>query len=239
MRASAWISRSRHSARFASPVSGSCSASWRICSSLRSRPIAVASTFAMPRRKFSWSSLSGCAGDDADLAEDLVAGADLEAQRGAARRRAPGGQRDRLADHERARQRERLAQLLDRLGRQVGDVRARQRALAQRRDGRDLRRLALHARERLAVGGHVAPDRQQQRAGLGLDDAPAHLADELGAVAAQAVRAGREAQRVVGREVELHVARVALAQALGPQRPAPAGRAARRGRSRTATRRGR
>ena len=65
--------------------------------------------------------------------------------------------------------------------------------------------------------GHVAPDRQQQRTGLGLDDPPAHLAHELRAVAAQAVGADREPQRMVGREVELHVARVALAQALGPE----------------------
>ena len=72
-------------------------------------------------------------------------------------------------------------------------------------------------RQRLAVRGHVAPDRQQQRAGLGLDDPPAHLAHELAAVAAQPVGADREPQRVVGREVELHVARVALAQALRPQ----------------------
>ena len=86
-----------------------------------------------------------------------------------------------------------------------------------RGDGRDLARLALHARQRVPMRGHVAPDRQQQRAGLGLDDPPAHLADELAAVAAQAVGADREAQRMVGREVQLHVARVALAQPLGPQ----------------------
>ena len=58
VRASAWISRSRHSARLANPVRGSCSASQRICSSPRRRPSATASTFATPRRKFSWSALT-------------------------------------------------------------------------------------------------------------------------------------------------------------------------------------
>ena len=47
---------------------------------------------------------------------------------------------------------------------------------------------------------------------------PAHLADELRAVSAQAPSHGRETQRMLGGEVQLHVADVAGANALGPKR---------------------
>ena len=217
VRASAWISRSRHSARFASPVSGSCSASWRICSSLRRRPIAVASTLAMPRRKFSWSSLSGCAGTT------LTSPKTSSPVRISKRSAAPPAAGPQAASVTASRTTN--APVSGSVSRSCSTASAARSATSAPASARSpsaataatWRRLALHARERLAVGGHVAPDRQQQRARLGLDDAPAHLADELGPVAAQAVGAGREAQRVVGREVELHVARVAVAQALRPQ----------------------
>ncbi len=153
---------------------------------------------------------------DADRAEDLVADGDLEAGRLVAVR-APRGERHAVVEHGNMAERERLAHPLDRLQRQVGDVRAGQRAGAQRRHRGLLARLALQARHRLAVGGHVAPDGQQQRPGLGLDDPPAHLADELRPVAPQAVRTDGEAQRMLGLEVQVHVARVARPDALRPE----------------------
>ena len=108
-------------------------------------------------------------------------------------------------------ERQRLAQALGRLAGQLLELGARERPLAQRRH-----RPQPHLGG--APLGDVAPDREQHGPGGGLDDPPAHLADELRAVAAQAVDLGREAQRVLEREVELHVAVVAVAHALGPQR---------------------
>ena len=215
VRASAWISRSRHSARFASPVSGSCSASWRIRSSPRNRPSAVASTFAIARRKLSSSSPSE---PSTPISPNTSSpGGDLEPRQLAAVV-PPAGQQLAGAPDLHEVERERLAHPLDRLDGQVADVGARQRPLAQPGHRGRLGRLALQPRHRLAVHGHVAPDREQQRARLGLHDPPAHLAHELGAVAAQAVGADREPQRMLGREVELHVARVAVADRLRPQR---------------------
>ena len=153
---------------------------------------------------------------DADLAEDLIAHGDLEAD-GLRAVGAPGRERLAVVQDGDVIEREGLAHPFDRLQREIGDVRPGQGAGAERRHCRLLTRLALQPRHRLAVGGHVAPDGQQQRPGLGLDDPPAHLADELGPVTAQAVRADGEAQRVLGLEVELHVARVAPPDALRPQ----------------------
>ena len=94
-----------------------------------------------------------------------------------------------------------------------GDVRgigAGERAFAHRRD-------RPQARLGGALLGDVATDREEQLAGGRLDDPPAHLADELRAVSTQAPRRGREPERMLGGEVQLHVAHVALADALGPQ----------------------
>jgi hypothetical protein len=108
----------------------------------------------------------------------------------------------------------------DALGRLAGEVRRRdaaQRALAERGDRGLLLGLAAQPPLGLEPLRDVAPDGEQHRARLVVDDAPAHLADELGAVAAQAVGARGEAQRVLELEVQRGVALVALAHALGPQ----------------------
>jgi hypothetical protein len=103
------------------------------------------------------------------------------------------------------------------LARQVRGRDAAQRALPERRDRRLLVRLPAQPPLGLQPLRDVAADGEQHRPLLVVDDAPAHLADELGPVAAQAVRPRGEAQRVLELEVELRVALVALAHPLGPQ----------------------
>ncbi len=159
----------------------------------------------------------GRRGPGGERAEQLLA-ADLEHERlGPGDGHAPGGDLLAAAMDLHAIGAHRLAGRRRGHAEQLARVGARQRQLAQRGHGGLLRGLAAQ----LALGGQplgdVAPDGQQQRPFVGADDAPAHLADELRAVGAQPVRALGEAQRVLGGEVELHVAPVAVAHALGPQ----------------------
>ncbi len=99
----------------------------------------------------------------------------------------------------------------DGLAGQIRRIGAGQRALA---DGRHRPQPGLGG----AAVGHVAADREENRAAGRLEDPPAHLADELRAVSPQAPCRGREAQWVLGGEVQLHVADVALAHPGGPER---------------------
>ena len=142
--------------------------------------------------------------------EQLIAGADGKPQPGlrvrpVRRERGPAGE-----PHLRGRDGKQLPQPFDRLERDVRGIGAGERAFAHRRD-----------RPQARLGGallrDVTTDREEQLAGGRLDDSPAHLADELRPVATQAPRRGRESERMLGGEVELHVALVALADALRPQ----------------------
>ena len=132
--------------------------------------------------------------------------------------RAPGRDLARPVQHLDALGAERRAHALGGLAGQLGGRHAAQRALAQRGHHRRLVGLASQPRLGLEPLGDVAADRQQQRAVVAVDDPPAHLADELGAVLAPAVGALGEAQRMLELEVQLQVAAVAVAHALRPQR---------------------
>ena len=142
--------------------------------------------------------------------EHLVAGADPQPQR---RRVDRPVRRERGAvgeAHLDALDGQRPADQRDRVGRELGGIGARKRSLAHRSQ-------RPHALLGGAAPRDVAADRQQERALTGLHDAPAHLACELGAVAPQPPDLGREPQRVLGREVQAHVVRVAGSQPLGPE----------------------
>ena len=179
-----------------------------------------------------------------DRAEDLLAGPDGDApaavdrdrrlpahrrQRAGLRvrrvlPRAPGGERHRRRaaarrrlDDQHAVGAERHADALGRLAREVAGRDAAQRALAERRHRRLLLGLPAQPPLGLQALGDVAPDGEQHPLVAVLHDPPAHLADELRAVAAQPVGARGEAQRVLELEVQRGVALVAVAHALGPQ----------------------
>jgi hypothetical protein len=184
-------------------------------------------------------------GVGAERAEHLVARADGDARavlhhdrRPAAHRRrrggrragrlfrgAPGGEHDRLAravgvrlgDHD-ALGAERHADPLGRLAREVARRDAAQRALAERGHRRLLVGVPAKPPLGLEAIGDVAPDGQEHRAIVVVDDPPAHLADELRPVAAEPVGARREPQRVLELEVQLGVAVVALAHPFRPER---------------------
>src|SRR3954452_25619073 len=148
----------------------------------------------------------------------MIAGVDRHAD--AARRppqRAPGGDLARALEHLDVIRAEHFAHALGGLAGQLGGLDPAQRALAQRRHRRLLLGLPAQPRLRFQAVRDVAPDREQQRAVVAVHDAPAHLADELGAVLAPPVRPLREAQRMVELEVEVEVAAIAPAHALRPQ----------------------
>ena len=212
--------RSRQSARLARPVSGSCSAWWRIRSSVCSREKAIASTLATACRNDPSSSPNASSRDGGghERAVDLIAGVDRHAD-AADRRlvRAPGRDLLRPVEDRHAVHPQRRPDALRGLLAQLLRADAAQRTLAERRHRRLLLRLAPQARVGVQALGDVAPDREQQRSLVGLDDAPAHLADEVGAVLATPVRPGREAQRVLELPVELEVAAVAGAHVRRPQ----------------------
>jgi hypothetical protein len=130
---------------------------------------------------------------------------------------APRGEAILALEHGHVLDAERRPDPVDRLPAQVDRTDAGEGALAQRDDHGLLLGLAAQALLGLEPLGDVAPDREQHRALLGGHDAPAHLAHELAAVAAQPVRAIGEAERVLEREVQVHVAPVARPHAVGPE----------------------